>query len=83
MALTRLKAMRYKVKALLGSDVAIKLEYMPHDIIYTENRNTSSAIEAVAFLWLLKLAISKLLTIRKMGVMMMNAQLLKLNSGKF
>jgi len=63
--------------------VAIKLEYMPHDIIYIENKNTRSAIDAVAFLWLLKPAINRLLAIRKSGVMMINTQLLELNSGKF
>jgi hypothetical protein len=56
---------------------------MPHDIIYIENKNTISAIDAVAFLWLLKQAISILLVIKKNGVIMMKTQLLKLNSGKF
>jgi len=63
--------------------VAIKLEYMPQDMMYIENKNTRSAIPAVAFLWLLKFAMNKLLKIRKTGVMMINTQLLKLNSGKF
>jgi hypothetical protein len=56
---------------------------MPHEIIYTENKNTSSAIHADAFLQLLNRANSKLLAIRKKGVIMINTQLLKLNSGKF
>jgi hypothetical protein len=56
---------------------------MPHDIIYIENKNTISAIDAVAFLWLLKQAISILLAIKKNGVIMMKTQLLKLNWWKF
>jgi hypothetical protein len=68
---------------LPGSEVAIKLEYIPQDIIYIENKNTSNAIVVVAFLWFLKLTISKLLAIRKIGVMVIKIQLLKLNSGKF
>ena len=79
----RLNATRYKVSALLGSDVAIKLEYIPQTIIYRANKNTSRDMPVVAFLRPLNPTIKRLLAIRKTGVTIMKTQLLKLNSGKF
>jgi len=71
------------VKELLGSDVAIKLAYMPQVIIYNANVKTVKAISDVAFLCFLKCIIRKLPSIKKTGVTIINNQLLVLNSGKF
>lgn len=59
--LTIISAIRYKVSAFRGSDVAIKLEYIPHEIRYNADEKTKNDIMAVDLFVFLKLSIRRLL----------------------
>jgi hypothetical protein len=71
------------VSELLGSDVAIKLEYMPQVIIYSENKNTSNAIGLRAFFMLFIVQYQQVAGYQKKRGYDKKTQLLALNSGKF
>ena len=58
---TTMSAMRYKVSALLGSEVAMKLAYIPQEMMYSENEKIKNDIMAVDSLVFLKFSIRKLL----------------------